>query len=132
MKLSFGITKFQVKRWIAVRKNRLRKKISKLEQKALASKRKAAYAAKDIFITTRFQGQSPVPQLLHSNVPPTEVVEALVRAAIADAEVKSAEEAQNRASEPISSYSAAATCALASQTPDLLWELAQVYRAWRA
>jgi len=96
MKLSFASTKFLVRRSISERKHRLQKKILKLKRKARASKRKAARTAKDIIIpslplVSKLElPETPVPHLLRSNIPPTEREEALVRAAIVDAEVESA------------------------------------------
>lgn len=95
MKLSFASTKFLVRRSIAERKHRLQKKILKLQRKARSSKRKAARVAKDIIIpslplVSKLElPEAPVPRLLHSNIPPTEREEALVRAAIAEAATQS-------------------------------------------
>ncbi|KIM45627.1 hypothetical protein M413DRAFT_442284 [Hebeloma cylindrosporum] len=94
MKLSFASAKFLVRRSIAERKHRLQKKLMKLERKARSSKKKAARTAKDLIIpslplVSKLElPEAPVPHLLRSNTPPTEQEEALVRAAIADAEVE--------------------------------------------
>lgn len=93
LRLTIFAIKLSVRQTAAVQNERWRKKVAKMQDKARASKRKAARVAKDMIIPA-LPGVSklklpmpPVPHLLQSNIPPSDSERVLVKKAIADAEL---------------------------------------------